>query len=270
MRRYLIYVAGVGNGCCYGERTAVRLEGKHVVNTRAAHQAEPLDALLRAEGALPLHYPAIRFAPPERTQVLDEALAAAYDWLVLTSTNTVEVLAERAQALGMTLAGRKTAAVGAATAQAAKDKLGIDAAFVPTEANAQALAAQLPLIHGARVLLPQSELAGTALADALHGRGASVNVVTAYRTVKGTGGVELAPLLSSAQVDAVTFTSASTVRYFAERLADEGAGLPQQVRVVCMSTQISAAARAAGYMVSAEARAQTLNALVDALVECFA
>lgn len=248
----------------------MRLEGKRVVNTRAAHQSEPLDALLRAEGAIPISYPAIRIAPPERTQVLDEALASTYDWLVLTSGNTVEVLAERVQALGMTLAGIKTAAVGAATAQAAKDKLGIDAAFVPTEANAQALAAQLPLIQGARVLLPQSELAGTALADALHGRGASVNAVTAYRTVKGTGGIELAPLLSSTQVDAVTFTSASTVRYFAERLADEDAVLSAQVRVVCMSAQVSAAARATGYTVSAEVSAPSLDALVNALVECLA
>lgn len=270
MRRSLIYVAGAGNGCWYGESNAVRLAGKRIVNTRAAHQAETLDVLLRAEGAQPLPYPAIRFAPPERTQVLDEALASTYDWLVLTSANTVDALAARVQALSISLAGIKTAAVGAATAQAAKDKLGVEAAFMPTEANAQALAAQLPLMPGARVLLPQSELAGVALAERLQERGASVKAVTAYRTVKGTGGVELAPLLRNAQVDAVTFTSASTVRYFAERLADEGVLLTAQVRVVCLSAQISAAARTAGYTVSAEARTQTLNALVDALAECFA
>lgn len=248
----------------------MRLEGKRIVNTRAAHQAETLDALLRAEGAVPISYPAIRIAPPERTQVLDAALADTYDWLVLTSANTVEVLAERTQAPGITLANVKTAAVGAATAQAARDRLGVEVAFMPTEATAQALAAQLPLIQGARVLLPQSELAGTALADALHGRGASVTAVTAYHTVKGAGGVELAPLLSSTQVDAVTFTSASTVLHFAERLADEDAVLSAQVRVVCMSAQVSAAARAAGYAVSAEAREPSLNALVNALVECLA
>lgn len=248
----------------------MRLEGKRVVNTRAAHQSETLDALLRAEGAVPLPYPAIRFAPPESTQVLDDALAASYDWLILTSANTIDAIAERVQALGISLAGIKTAAVGAATAQAAKDKLGVEVMFMPTEANAQALAAQLPVTPGTRILLPQSELAGAALADVLHARGATVKAISAYRTVKSNGGVLLAPLLNSGQVDAVTFTSASTVRFFAERLADEGMRLPAPVRVVCMSTQISAAARAIGYTVSAEARTASLNALVDTLAECFA
>lgn len=248
----------------------MRLEGKRVVNTRAAHQSETLDALLRAEGAVPLPYPAIRFAPPESTQVLDDALADSYDWLILTSANTIDAIAERVQALGISLAGIITAAVGAATAQAAKDKLGVQVMFMPSEANAQALAAQLPVTSGMRVLLPQSELAGAALADVLHARGVTVKAISAYRTVKGTGGVRVAPLLHRGQVDAVTFTSASTVRFFAERLADEGITLPAQVSVVCISTQVSAAARAIGYTVRAEARTASLNALVDALAECFA
>ncbi|MCX7671089.1 MAG: uroporphyrinogen-III synthase, partial [Anaerolineae bacterium] len=83
------------------------LQGKRIAVTRAAHQAGELDDLLRRRGAEPLPYPCIAIAPPADTGPLDAALrelaAGAFDWLVLTSRNAVDVLADRLAALGLSL-----------------------------------------------------------------------------------------------------------------------------------------------------------------------
>jgi uroporphyrinogen-III synthase len=247
----------------------MRLQGKRVVNTRAAHQAAALDSLLQAEGAIPLDYPVIAIAPPQDTQVLDAALAGEYDLLVLTSTNTVKSLRERVNVLGLSLQGVRAAAVGEATAQVAQEKLGAEIVFVPEQPNANTLAQTMPMTPGMRILLPQSEIARPKLAETLRGRGAVVTAVTAYRTVRGHGGVQLAPLLSEGLVDAVTFTSASTVRYFAERLHDEGADMPDNIVIACLSAQISAAAHEEGYTRIAESKISTLTWLIEALVGAF-
>lgn len=247
----------------------MRLQGKRVVNTRTAHQAETLNQLLRAEGAIPLEYPAIAIAPPEDTQVLDEALAGNYDLLVLTSANAVESLAQHANTLGLSLRGLRAAAVGEATAQIAQEKLGVEIVFVPSEANANALAETMPVTPGMQILLPQSEIAPPKLAELLRSRGTTVTTVTAYHTIRGHGGIQLAPLLNKGLIDAVTFTSASTVRYFAERMHDEGADMPDNVVIACLSRQISTVAHEEGYIRTVEAKTSTLAGLIEALAETF-
>lgn len=122
------------------------LSGKGIVNTRAVHQADTLDSLLHAQGAIPLHYPAIAIVPPADTTALDAALfdlaAGRFEWLVLTSVNTVRMLAERLQALGLTLTGKacRAAAVGQATAEAAREQLGLEHLMVPPKYVAESLA----------------------------------------------------------------------------------------------------------------------------------
>ncbi|MEP7294155.1 MAG: uroporphyrinogen-III synthase, partial [Chloroflexota bacterium] len=114
------------------------LAGKRIVNTRAVDQAARLNDLLYAHGAIPLDYPAIAIVPPENTRALDQALEGAYDLLVLTSANSVEILAQRTQALGLSLRGISAAVVGTATAQAAREKLGVEIVLIPDEPNAEA------------------------------------------------------------------------------------------------------------------------------------
>jgi uroporphyrinogen-III synthase len=210
------------------------LSGRGIVNTRAVHQADALDSLLRAQGAIPLHYPAIAIVPPADTAALDAALfdlaAGRFEWLVLTSANTVRMLAERLQALGLTLTGKacRTAAVGQATAEAAREQLGLEHLMVPTKYVTESLAAHLPIAGGTRVLLPESAFARPTLAQHLSARGANVHVVEAYQTVCRQGGDAL-PL---GEIDALTFTSSSTVTCFLERLQRDG-GKHEDVLPVC-------------------------------------
>ncbi len=257
------------------------LSGKRVVVTRAPHQAGELDTLLRGRGAEPLPYPCITIAPPAEGGPLDAALqrlaAGEFAWLVLTSRNTVDVLADRLAVLGLTLSaapGLALAAVGRATAEAAQRVLGLRAALVPDEFIAEELAAALlaRLRPGERVLLCQADIARPVLANALAGHGYEVASVVAYRTIIGSGGVNLPALLTDRQVDAILFTSASTVRNFLTRLTTEGGNSADlhHVCVACLGPVTADVARNCGLTVHVVPAEHTLSALVDALEAHFA
>ncbi|MBZ0276478.1 MAG: uroporphyrinogen-III synthase [Anaerolineae bacterium] len=253
-----------------------RLDGKRIVNTRAAHQAEALDDLLRERGAVPLDYPCIAIIPPDDCCALDVALAdltaGHFDWLVLTSANTVHALAQRLAVSGMALAGNfRTAAVGPATAQAAREWLNLTAVDLPEEYIAESLAASLPVEAGTRVLLPESAIAPPTLATLLTERGAAVTVTAAYQTVRGGGGVNIPRLLAERSIDALTFTSSSTVTYFLERLMDEGGRIMDALALpaVCIGPKTARTAYDCGFMALHTASEYTLEGLLETLDALF-
>jgi uroporphyrinogen-III synthase len=254
------------------------LNGKRIVNTRATHQAEELNTLLRKRGAIALDYPCIAIAPPKDIGVLDAALfelvAGRFDWLVLTSANTVFALSERLQVLGLTLHGAKfrAAAVGAATAEIAKTQLGLELFDLPPQYAAESLAEHLPVERGAQFLLPASAIARPTFADRLSARGGVVSVVDAYQTVGGQGGADVPQLLAQHQIDALTFTSSSTVTYFLERIHKEGGRKDDALAVcaACIGAKTAATARECGFKVLTTATEQTLHGLIAALDTYFA
>jgi uroporphyrinogen III methyltransferase/synthase len=255
------------------------LEGKRIVVTRAAEQATGLLARLRELGAEPIACPAIAIAPPADYGPLDAAIErlAGYDWLIVTSANGVRALVERMAALGRDTAPLKNVAIGAigpATADALAE-YGLEARFMPTEYVAEAILDQIGDVVGRRVLLPRADIAREALAAGLRQRGATVDEVAAYSTVPGAGAPALAERLCAGTVDAITFTSSSTVRYLLAGLED--AGLPRAdaivllagVAVVCIGPITAATAREAGLRVDATAREYTVEGMLEALIEWF-
>jgi uroporphyrinogen-III synthase len=233
------------------------LAGKRVVNTRSLHQAAELDLLLREHGATSLSYPCLHIVPPLDVAPLDSALAdlvaGRFEWLALTSANTVQAIAERLAELRLSLPaepGFATVAIGPATAVTAEQLLGIRQTIVPPATRGDAVARAIPVAAGAHVLWPASDIARPEAAERLRQRGAEVTVVTAYRTVTGTGGVDLPHLLRNRQVDAVTFASPSAVDGLVARLRAEGGELADLdgVAVVCLGplTQETALSRGLG------------------------
>lgn len=252
------------------------LQGKQIVITRAAHQAAELAALLTTEGAQPILYPAIRIAPPADLTVFDAALRTlsdgGFDWIVLTSANAVQAMAERLQALRLSIPDRLcAAAVGAATAAALRDHLKIAASLIPAQYDSAHLLEVLPVEPTTRVLLPQSEIAPPGLADALHARGAQVTTLPAYRVLTGVGGADLPALVNSGAVDAITFTSASTVNHFFRRFMDEGGTRADlaPIPLVSFSGSAAHALTAAGFPPRIAVEAHTLPHLIQALKELF-
>ena len=250
------------------------LSGKRVVITRTQEQAADWAARLAQLGAEPLVMPTIRIAPLPDLRCLDDALAelAAYDWLVLTSANAVVVVAERLRLLGEPkelLRGTAIAAIGPATADAVR-RLGVAPAFVPEEHVAEALAAALPPVAGRRILLPQAAAARPVLAEQLAARGAAVEAIPIYDTEPVA--LDEASLGELARgVDAIVFTSGSTVRSFVASVRghEDAARQVAAARVVCIGLVTAEAAQAEGLPVAAVANEASVNGVVEALLAQF-
>ena len=93
---------------------------------------------------------------------------------------------------------------------------------MPDTYVAEAIVEQIGDVRGLRILLPRADIARKALAEGLRAGGAQVDEVAAYRTVPGAGSAEMARSLQASTVDAITFTSSSTVRYTLEGLQSAG------------------------------------------------
>lgn len=259
--------------------TGLPLQGRRIVVTRAREQAAGLVERLRELGAEPLECPAISIAPLEDYALLDAAATRldSYDWVIFTSVNGVRAFLSRLSATGKDvrdLCARGIAAIGPATARELR-AIGCAPAFVPDTYVAEAIIEQLEDVQGRRILLPRADIARQALATGLRERGATVDEVAAYRTVHA-GDASLAASLSGGSVDAVTFTSSSTVRYTVEGMVEAGLDRARAVEmlngaaVVCIGPVTAATALELGLRVSAVADEYTTDGLVGALVALFA
>lgn len=252
------------------------LAAKRIVVTRAAAQAARLLDKLRAEGAIPVAAPAIRILPPDDSSNLRDAADAlgTFDWVVFTSANGVRALLASRESDAAWPKSLKVAAVGNATARALTDA-GIDVDFQPSAAVAEALGRELPIVSGNAILWPRGDLASIELAAALAARGARVTDVVAYRTVADVELLGIVDALRDRRVDAITFSSASTVRHVVEGLAAAGVRierLPAGTRplIVCIGPVSAAAARECGLPVDGIANPSDDDGLVAALIHSFA
>ncbi len=256
------------------------MKSRRIVVTRSAHQASALVTLLEVRGAVPVPYPCIAIEAVKDTEDLDDGIRRTahgeFDWMVLISANAVLALAKRIEALGIprsNLARSRIAAIGPGTADAVRSMLGLDVALMPDEYEAEDLAEALSPAssEGSRVFLPQSSIARPVLREMLTGMGADVFAVTAYRTVMGRGGADVPGLLAKKQIDAVTFTSSSTVENFKKRLAAEGGslGMLESICVACLGRKTSMTAAELGLTVSVSPPENTLARLVSALDDYF-
>lgn len=249
------------------------LEGLRVVNTRSKEQAGELNELLRGAGAIPLPFPCIVIAPVSKTEEFDRALRdQQFDWIVLTSQNAAEILAKRARILGLDraqLSRARYAAVGSATAASLKRHLDLDAEFQPADFRSEALAQELPVAPGERVLMPVSNLAAEEPAVILTERGAEVTRLVVYHTSVGTGGVDIGTLLKEGSVGAITFTSPSAVDGFVTRLQREQGNLDhtRQVPIACIGPSTRERAVSKNMLRAFYPKEHTLHGLLDALNE---
>ena len=244
------------------------LAGKRIVVTRAQHQAPRLEKLIRQFGGIPVTYPCIAFKAPTDPRPLDEQLCRLgdFDWLLLTSSNTVRALAHRLRALDIEFDGAriKVAAVGDATRAEIQRLLSADADFTPTRFSGSALAKQLPLHRSARILLPQSDRADKALALTLRERGAAVTTCIAYQTVIGRGGPDLSAMFARQEIAALTFASPSAVEFFRLRCPSRVAlTLP----TACIGPWTAAAASRKGFAHVIHPLTPTLHAMLLALAD---
>jgi uroporphyrinogen-III synthase len=203
-----------------------------VIVTRPSRQAEPVAAALRSRGFEAVLFPLIEIEPIDDGPID----LAGYDWVIVTSVNGAHELARRRHG-----ALPRVAAIGDAT-EAALAEHGITVGFVPSVASQEGLVDEFPRPVG-RALFVGAETARTLLAEEL-----PADFRAVYRTRE-------LPQTQAPAGDLVLLASPSAARAWAKL----GSSLP----AVTVGPQTTAAARAAGIDVVAEAKAQNARGLVD-------
>ncbi len=257
------------------------LFGKRIVVTRSLEQSGELIEMLEERGAEAIPASAIRIAPSDDPAALDDACAeaASFDWIVFTSGNAVDSFMDRllAESDIRELKGVRICTIGPTTASRVA-RYGIRVDLTPPEFRAEAVVDALKAtgnLGGTRFLLPRADIARDLLAEELRHAGAEVRDVVAYRTLPATlerdGGPDIYRMLLDRQIDAVTFTSASTVRNFVAMLGkDEAVDLLRTTVVASIGPVTAEAAQQLDIATSVMPARYTIPDLVDALVEHFA
>lgn len=247
-----------------------------VLITRPRNQADSFADALSAAGFEPVFFPVIEIRPFEENVALDRAIEKlnCYDWIVFTSVNGVDAFFDRMSSLPFPLPGRergaeggvKVAAIGPKTA-AALEARGVRPDFVPEEYVAEAILPGLGDLHGRWVLLPRAEIARKALPEVIAAAGGVGHEIAVYQTVPAEIDLEGLAALKSG-VDAVTFTSPSTVTNFVEivhRAGLDPLNLPGIPQIACIGPITKKAAEEAGFVETLVAEEYTAEGLVKLL-----
>jgi uroporphyrinogen-III synthase len=250
------------------------LVGRRILVTRRPEQAAPLIARLSELGATVVAVPAIAIAAPEAPAPLDAALARIQDyaWVIFTSGNAVNAVADRLAARGgpAALRGPAIASVGPATTRELAERFPDCVVELQPSADFRAeglLAAfaQRGWPSHRRCLVPQGDRGRDLIATTLRERGAQVDVVIAYRTIAPAGFADALANAQKERIDLALFASPSAVEGFVAAAGEAARAFPAAV----IGPTTAEAARAAGLTVLSVATSSTVEDLVAAAVSCF-
>jgi len=253
------------------------LFGKTVLLPRPEQQGRVTAETIRERGAEALVLPMIEIGPPPDRAPLVRAVSelSLYDWVVFSSANAIEPffaeLAEQrrdARAFGKA----RVAVVGPKTGRAL-ERFGIRPDLVAKEFVAEGLVEALLATGGpGRVLVPRALRARDVLPEALRAHGYAVDVVAAYETrpAPAAARAQLHASLTERSIDAILFTSGSTVHETFATLGEAARDLLADVTLASIGPITSQALRDAGFEPHVTAHVSTVEGLLDALEEYFA
>jgi uroporphyrinogen III methyltransferase / synthase len=253
------------------------LFGRRIVVTRPRHQAASFVDLLTDAGADVVCCPSIELVAPASWAPVDAAIARLtdFDWVVFTSVNGVERFFERVRSARVDVRRMhraRVAAVGSETARAL-ERYGLLVDVIPDEYRAEAVAEAMIAkgVAGKRVLLPRAAAAREVLPEMLQTAGATVEEVAVYETApsRAPAVADVRALLEAGAVDAVTFTSSSTVRYFVAALGEGAIPLLQGTRIACIGPITAATATELGLQVALQPSTYTVPAFAEAIIGHF-
>jgi uroporphyrinogen III methyltransferase/synthase len=255
------------------------LSGKRVLVTRSQSQASELARMIETLGGTAIEFPVIRLqAPTDDAAVkkLDAALSRLNDfaWVIFTSVNGVNYFLRHLHDRGMDireLGAAKIAAVGKKTEDALK-RCGLAVQVIPEQSQQEGLVeAMLPWLRaGQEALLPTSSLARDVLPQELARRGVQTTVIHVYENVPSSeGGSAALELLQVGAIDAITFTSSSTVKNLLWALGDLGAENPlellRQAKIACIGPITAATATEVGLRVDVIAEEASIESLIQSI-----
>jgi len=239
-----------------------------VLITRPRSQADSFADALAKAGFEPIFFPVIEIRPFEENIALDRAIEklGCYDWVVFTSVNGVDAFFSRMDAVQQKTIlpdNVKVSAIGPKTAQSLEAH-GVAPDFVPEEYVAEAILPGLGDLRGRWVLLPRAEIARKALPEAIVVAGGVAHEIAVYQTVPAEIDRDGLAALKSG-VEAVTFTSPSTVTNFVEIVHRVGLNpfqLPRNPLIACIGPITQKAAQEAGFSDTVVAEEYTSEGIV--------
>ena len=256
------------------------LFGKRIVITRDVKGNQLFAEKLSAVGAEPIAFNAIEILDKSQDETAQAALRdlSAYDWVVLTSANgvthTFEALVSM-QKDARTFAAAKIACIGQQTADTLKT-YGIAADFVPSAFTSVALAKELAEfddLNGKKILLLRSAIAPKDLPQQLSSSGAIVTDAAVYtvraKQQNGEFAESVRRQIADDQVDAVTFTSSSTVGAFFASVSPELLA-ENQIKIVSIGPATTAALEGIGLKADCTASVHTVEGMVAEMTEMWA
>lgn len=265
------------------------LSGKTVIVTRAREQASLLVEEIENRGGEVIEFPTIKITEPEEFNQLDEAIdhLSEYNWLLFTSTNSVEAFFKRLRTLRKdirSLVGIKIGAVGSTTTNLLAE-MGINVDYMPEKYTSKDMLEGLlktfkvdgsegnnlgtkSLNRGIKILYACSDISGAELTEELKSDGIILNEIAVYRTQKEIGDSQrILELLMDKKVDFITFTSSSTVQNFVSAIGESNIELLLDTKLICIGPVTANTAHELGLQDITMADNYTIAGMVDKLEE---
>ena len=249
---------------------------RRIIVTRARAQASDFAECLQSYGAEVIQFPTIETQPIPDNAALDQAIAqlGTYNWIIFTSVNAVEYFYRHLRENGKdarSLGNACICAVGSKTV-AALDQIGIRTDYVPSQARGAIVAAELEGVRGQKILLPRASIAADDLPNGLHDRGAIVDTIPIYETVKAgaDGRATIEGNLRNGRIDMVTFTSSSTITNFLEMFDSyPPAVLLNQAHIAVIGPSTASTAKAHGLTIDIVAKKASVESLAEEIVKFY-
>ncbi len=252
------------------------LLGLRVMVTRAFKQAESLYKKLRELGAEPLPYPtiAIKTIDDDNWNKLDD-VQSDNRWLIFTSENGVrsffELLHNKIGDIRR-LTGYKIAAIGAGTAQALNEN-NLLVNFIPSIGTVNILVEEMIKeydLKDASVVRIRGNLADKLIETEFPKLGTDVIPLTVYETYYPHWPEGLTQKLLDYPPDAILFTSGSTMKGLYKNLsAEEADNVISAAKIFSIGPKASKVLESEGLTVTREAKVQTIDGLLDELVDYY-
>lgn len=278
----------VGEVCGLSEQFAWSeyrpLGGRRFLITRPKERISALSGKLRSLGAQVIELPAIETCPLDPAKEIAPALEQIAQskkevWVAFTSPIGVTTFFEQLRKLKFDIrrlfSNQKTiriAAIGSATG-VALEKHGFIPDVIPEVYHAGALGEAI-----AKEASPESEVfifraqkGSLELIPPMEEKGLSIHDVAIYKTVCRTyepWKEQLETMILNNEIDAVTFTSGSTVKGFAETFDGLSEELSAKIEAVCIGEQTADEARKQKMQIHISEKA-TIDSMVEKIVELY-
>lgn len=243
-----------------------------VLVTRPADAVDATVEALGRAGIVPVTVPTIETRPEPPGGPLDRGVGAAAApgaWLVATSPTGARLALAALDRLGIDAGAPRWAVVAEGSAAVLRPR-GIEP-FLPSRATGAALADELPVVGGERVVLVRSDLADRGVAERLRARDAVVDDLVGYRTIEGPerSRPRLAEALAD-PIDALALASGSAVRGLLALTPAEERARVLGTPAICIGPTTAGVAAALGFTAVVEADGPAPADLVAAVTRTLA